>query len=170
MKALSIRQPWAWLIVNGYKDVENRTWDRPQEFHVPQRIYVHTGATLVDKYAVADVLRILNFKQSGEFMLALGEMVYGAIVGEVTVNAWTDGWAAGSPWFEGPYGLILFDPIAYAKPIPFKGRLGLFDVILPAYQQCPCITNGQPTCFHCAPTPEAQSVVHGPNCLSCSEG
>ena len=26
MKALSIRQPWAWLIVNGYKDVENRTW------------------------------------------------------------------------------------------------------------------------------------------------
>ena len=26
MKAISIRQPWAWLIVNGYKDVENRTW------------------------------------------------------------------------------------------------------------------------------------------------
>ena len=27
MKALSIRQPWAWLIVNGYKPVENRTWN-----------------------------------------------------------------------------------------------------------------------------------------------
>ena len=26
MKALSIKQPWAWLIVNGYKDIENRTW------------------------------------------------------------------------------------------------------------------------------------------------
>jgi hypothetical protein len=25
-KAMSIRQPWAWLIVNGYKDVENRIW------------------------------------------------------------------------------------------------------------------------------------------------
>ena len=24
--ALSIRQPWAWLIVNGYKDIENRNW------------------------------------------------------------------------------------------------------------------------------------------------
>lgn len=24
--ALSIRQPWAWLIVNGHKDIENRTW------------------------------------------------------------------------------------------------------------------------------------------------
>lgn len=26
MKALSIRQPWAWLIIHGGKDVENRTW------------------------------------------------------------------------------------------------------------------------------------------------
>ncbi len=24
--ALSIRQPWAWLIINGYKDIENRSW------------------------------------------------------------------------------------------------------------------------------------------------
>ena len=26
MRALSIRQPWAWLIVNGHKDIENRSW------------------------------------------------------------------------------------------------------------------------------------------------
>ncbi|HHY88739.1 MAG TPA: ASCH domain-containing protein, partial [Chloroflexi bacterium] len=26
MKALSVRQPWAWLIAQGYKTVENRTW------------------------------------------------------------------------------------------------------------------------------------------------
>ena len=26
MKALSIRQPWAWLIVTCQKDIENRTW------------------------------------------------------------------------------------------------------------------------------------------------
>jgi len=26
MKALSIRQPYAWLIIHGYKDIENRTW------------------------------------------------------------------------------------------------------------------------------------------------
>ena len=29
MKALSILQPWAWLIVHGPKDVENRTWSTP---------------------------------------------------------------------------------------------------------------------------------------------
>ena len=26
MKALSIRQHWAWLIIHGGKDVENRSW------------------------------------------------------------------------------------------------------------------------------------------------
>jgi ASCH domain len=26
MKALSVRQPWAWLIIAGHKDVENRSW------------------------------------------------------------------------------------------------------------------------------------------------
>ena len=26
MKALSVRQPWAWLILYGPKDIENRTW------------------------------------------------------------------------------------------------------------------------------------------------
>jgi hypothetical protein len=26
MKAISIRQPWPWLIVAGIKDIENRTW------------------------------------------------------------------------------------------------------------------------------------------------
>jgi len=26
VNALSIRQPWAWLIAHGYKDIENRKW------------------------------------------------------------------------------------------------------------------------------------------------
>ena len=39
MKALSIRQPWAWLIVNGYKDIENRTWSTD----FSGRAYVNAG-------------------------------------------------------------------------------------------------------------------------------
>jgi hypothetical protein len=26
LRALSLRQPWAWLVANGYKDIENRSW------------------------------------------------------------------------------------------------------------------------------------------------
>ncbi|MEI3544750.1 MAG: ASCH domain-containing protein [Alphaproteobacteria bacterium] len=36
---LSIRQPWAWLIVNGYKDIENRTWPT----HFRGKVLIHAG-------------------------------------------------------------------------------------------------------------------------------
>lgn len=26
MRILSVRQPWAWALVDGWKDVENRSW------------------------------------------------------------------------------------------------------------------------------------------------
>ena len=44
LKALSIRQPWAWLIVNGFKDVENRNW----RTHWRGRLLIHAskGMTL----------------------------------------------------------------------------------------------------------------------------
>lgn len=29
VKALSVRQPWAWAIVHAGKDVENRNWPTP---------------------------------------------------------------------------------------------------------------------------------------------
>jgi hypothetical protein len=43
MKALSIRQPWAWLIVNGYKDIENRSW--ATKFRGPVLIHAAKGMT-----------------------------------------------------------------------------------------------------------------------------
>ena len=52
MKALSIRQPWAWLIVNGHKDIENRQW----RTHFRGKIYVHAakGMTRGD-YLACDI-------------------------------------------------------------------------------------------------------------------
>ena len=26
LKVIVVRQPWAWLIVHGFKDIENRSW------------------------------------------------------------------------------------------------------------------------------------------------
>ncbi len=50
MKALSIMQPWAWLIVNGHKDIENRNW--PTRFRGP--VYIHAGKK-IDGDAASDV-------------------------------------------------------------------------------------------------------------------
>jgi hypothetical protein len=50
MKALSIKQPWAWLIVSGHKDIENRNC--PTRFR--GRLLVHAGKK-VDRGALEDM-------------------------------------------------------------------------------------------------------------------
>lgn len=42
MKALSIRQPWAWAILNADKDIENRDW----RTNFRGRIAVHAAKTM----------------------------------------------------------------------------------------------------------------------------
>jgi|GEM_PF-3784742 len=42
-KAISIKQPWAYLICTGIKDIENRTWKCPEKY-IGQRVYVHASA------------------------------------------------------------------------------------------------------------------------------
>ena len=36
-----------------------------------------------------------------------------------------------SPWYEGPHGFIIERPFEYTTPIPYRGKLGFFDVVLP---------------------------------------
>ena len=151
MKALSIKQPWAWLILAGVpemvpkpvpdnpkshtpefsgrvgvKDVENRRWPLPKGFTLPQRIYVHAPIR-VDE--CMDVL--LDMRIPPAFALMGFSPVVarrGAIVGEVDVTGCVT--ESNSPWFEGPYGFTLSNPMAYKEPIPYKGQLGFFDVHL----------------------------------------
>ena len=41
IKALTIRQPWASLIMSGQKDVENRSWLPPKGYR--GKVLVHAG-------------------------------------------------------------------------------------------------------------------------------
>ena len=43
MKALTLRPTWAWLVVNGDKAIENRSW--PTRLRV--RVWVHASSSLV---------------------------------------------------------------------------------------------------------------------------
>ncbi len=115
MRSLSIRQPWAWLVVNGYKDIENRTWNTSFR----GRMYVHAGRRILPD----------DFPGQREHIRASGivipsELPRGAILGEVTVADCVR--ESDSPWFCGPYGFILTEPIAYARPITCRGQLGFF--------------------------------------------
>lgn len=45
MKALSIRQPWAWAILNAGKRTENREWKYPAKYRGPVLIHAAAGCT-----------------------------------------------------------------------------------------------------------------------------
>lgn len=131
MKALSIRQPWAWLILHGGKDIENRSWPTK----VRGRVLVHAAKGMTrDEYdEVVNVLWTMTHNP-----LALPpeyeHLARGGIIGSVEiVDCVTE---SDSPWFFGPYGFKLANP----QPLPFvplKGHLGFFEVaptLLPALE------------------------------------
>lgn len=63
MKALTIWQPWASLIMAGYKPYEFRGWPAPG-YVVGQRIVIHAGTRAMKKTEVAGIIDQLA---SGEF-------------------------------------------------------------------------------------------------------
>lgn len=115
MKALSIRQPWAWLIVHGYKDVENRTW----RTGFRGRFGVHASKTF-DR----EGYRWVQQEFPKIKMPAPEEFGYGAIVGVVDLIDCVT--LSGSPWFFGPYGFVLANPLP-CSPMRFPGKLYFFD-------------------------------------------
>ncbi len=151
MKALSIKQPWAWLICAGYKDIENRTWPigrNPRHgpyssrdidnftIELPRRVYVHAGKTgdaaLV--YFAEESRFGVDVKPGTTFLMPAGlkpeSLALGAIIGEVDITGCVT--ESKSRWFTGPYGFTLANPALYDKPIPYRGQLGFFEVVLPA--------------------------------------
>ena len=46
MKAITVKQPWASLIVHGIKDIENRTWPCPKRY-IGKRVLIHASSSPV---------------------------------------------------------------------------------------------------------------------------
>lgn len=119
MKILSIRQPWAELIVRGIKDLENRDWST--RFRGP--LLVHAGKKFEDE-AVEWILSKLDADERQRFPMKKSAFECGGIVGVVKmVDCVT---TSESKWFVGDYGWCF----ERAQPLPFmplRGSLGLFD-------------------------------------------
>ena len=117
---LSIRQPWAWAIVEGFKPVENRTW--ATKYRGP--ILIHAGVKADDAAAWRFVEERMEAMRPNSIVILPRKAVdYGGIVGMADLVDCVEYYD--SPWFFGPYGFVL----ANARPLPFvpmKGRLGFF--------------------------------------------
>ena len=115
LKALSVREPWAWLIVNGWKDIENRSWLT----HYRGPLLIHASmskASLIQE--VWDDVYDLGVKRLPT------EYTLGGIVGVVDVVDCVK--KSKSPWhFAGNWGWVLTNP----RILPFrecKGAVGFF--------------------------------------------
>lgn len=117
MKALSIRQPWAWLIIHGGKDIENRS----RRTHLRGRIYVHASLGMTrDEYIAGEVMA----EENGITLPAFESLERGGIIGSVEIVDCVEDHP--SPWFFGPFGYVLRDP----QPLPFqpcRGALNFFE-------------------------------------------
>jgi hypothetical protein len=130
MKALSIRQPWAWLIVNGFKDVENRT----KRSHHRGPLAIHASATMTKGDYEACCLFINSMEITDEKLRQLVvsfptfeqlKPLCGGIVGEAVMTDCVS--QSDSPWFVGEFGYVLTN--AQPQPFrPFKGALSFFEV------------------------------------------
>lgn len=146
MKAITIKQPWAYLIASGIKDIENRTW----KTNFRGRVYIHASAK-----EAGSVLHLLNPEQFDEWTNYLNTLnkfpdkPVSAIIGEVDIvdcvinhpSIWaekSDKYCRfsknGVPAFVGrqenkpTYNWVLENAILYEKPIlNVKGKLSFWD-------------------------------------------
>lgn len=116
---ISIRQPWAWMILHAGKDIENRNW--PTKYRGKVLIHASKGMTQ-DEYDQAYLTMTMRVNRS--LLLPSFKMLQrGGIIGEVEIVDCVR--KSDSPWFFGEYGFVLQNP----KPLPFypyKGQLGFF--------------------------------------------
>ena len=124
MKTISIKQPWASLIVHGIKDIENRTW----RTNFRGRVLIHAAGSYGRKFSVnlTDAQTKAAFATIAKETM-FGNMPFGAIVGSVEIVDCVQNHS--SIWAEkGVYNWVLANPILYAKPIEnVKGKLSFWD-------------------------------------------
>ena len=133
-KTLSVRQPWAWLIVNGYKTVENRSRGVG---NLCGPLLIHASETLTAADYDACNLFLISYPvlaNLGSKLPARQDLDVGGIVGQVNVLAKIENWPGAfeddsleAAWYTGDIGYWLKN----AKPLPFKkckGKLGAFMV------------------------------------------
>jgi hypothetical protein len=111
MKIISIKQPWASLIVHGLKDVENRTW--PTRYRGPLIIHASKRA---DDISATDIERRFGVRLPCELPL-------GGIVGATEIVDCVR--PHPSKWYAPAHYAFA---LANSRPLPFVKWLGALSL------------------------------------------
>lgn len=161
MKTLSVKQPWAYLLCAGIKDIENRTWKLPEKYK-GERVLIHASAKRGDfwetpqRKIVHDEITKISIS---DYKTTTG--LFSAIIGSVRFvdcvinhpSIWAER-AKKDPWYEYIHGesqethqiynWVVADPILFDHPIlGIKGKLGFWEsyrepIICPNCGQIQC--------------------------------
>lgn len=129
MKVLSVKQPYAWLICAGLKDIENRTWKLPEKMK-GERVLIHSSTSkpeIETNSLLAEILRQKGWLEEMVSNYHKGLFIPSAIIGSVIledcVQNHTSIWA-----IKDNYNWVLKDPILFEEPIlNIKGKLNFWN-------------------------------------------
>jgi len=121
MKALSVRQPWAWLLFHG-KPVENRDWTTG--YKRPLAIHSSVGMTVEEYEDAVEFCKPLSYLTTG-LIPPMRELPRGCVVGIVEQVGCVE--RHPSPFFQGRYGHVYENQREFLRPCPARGALGLWE-------------------------------------------
>ena len=137
MKAISIRQPWAWLVLYAGKSVENRNWTT--SFRGEFLIHSSKGMTRDEYEDGVDSAAMelgLSFETMERMVPDFESLVRGGIIGRARLVDVVPPCAfpgsqrctCGRAWHIGVQNGFVLEDVHPLPFIPYRGALGLFDV------------------------------------------
>lgn len=128
MKALSVRAPWWWFILQG-KDIENRGPHFPRT--VIGGVWLHSSKWWDQEEVEWDLECGMEMAHKAGVTLPDPDLTLmrsegGRIVGSVEIVRYVE--ASESPWFMGETGLVLRNPVPLTPTVPLRGMLGFFAI------------------------------------------
>jgi hypothetical protein len=125
--AISIRQPWAELILSGRKTIELRSWDTEYR----GLLWLHTGK---------------HFDTALDDRFELKNLPRGAFVGQVELlnispvdrerwDRWRPSHLDSGRYQPGMFAWMLVTPERLSRPVPAPGHLKLFSIELDLAEQ-----------------------------------
>jgi hypothetical protein len=150
LPAISVRQPWSYLICSGLKPIENRTWKLPEKYK-GQRVLIHAGAKPAKMINPNNIFSYKQWEAMGEQgrveSIVLSSPL-SAIIGSVEIadcvinhpSIWAEhsiGYSQSYPngvpvscankKYKPIYNWVLKNPVLFDEPIlNVKGHLGFF--------------------------------------------
>lgn len=124
-KVLTVREPWASLLVTGFKTVENRS----RRFNHRGPLLIHASKSLTETYYEAAYLWVkahvdpdlYRFPTWGLCRGNRGKIIGGVSLDDCAKEAAFNPWRDDSEW-----GLAVSGAWRAAVPVPAKGALGLW--------------------------------------------